>query len=105
MVPLDRNAARSNATDRLSILESHQMELDFERHPQISSRCPLDPRRIRRALQHHYDLLARLCRDEHRRDICRVSWTDQCALSSCPNPTVLFFLRVVWVILNGISLY
>src|SRR6266849_8507041 len=58
-MPLDSNTVQSNADDRLSILEIDQMELDLERDPQIPSRCALDPRRIRRALQCHYDILAR----------------------------------------------
>jgi hypothetical protein len=91
MVPLDSNAVRSNADDLAIDPEIHQMALDSERHPQIPSRCPLDPCRIRRALQRHYDLLARLFGDEHRRDIRCVSRTDQCALFSCPLPRLFIF--------------
>jgi hypothetical protein len=36
MVPLDSNAVRNNVDDRLSIPEIRQMELDSERHPQIT---------------------------------------------------------------------
>lgn len=43
VVPLDGNAVRSNVDDWVSILEIHEMELDVERHPQITSQCVLDP--------------------------------------------------------------
>lgn len=102
MVPLDSNAVRSNTDDRLSILETrwHQMELGSEQYLQIPTRCPLDPCRIRRALQHHYHLLARIFGDEHRHDIRCVSRTDRCAF-------IPFLLRPfcssLRVMLNGVG--
>ena len=77
MVPLDSDAVWSDADDRLSILEIYQME--HEHCPGIPSRRPLDPGRIRGALQRHNHLLARLFCDEHRRDIRCGTRADQCA--------------------------
>lgn len=42
MVPLDSDAVRRNATDRISVLEVHKM--GFDRDPRIPPRHFLDPR-------------------------------------------------------------
>ncbi len=46
--PLDSDAARGDAADRLPVLEVHPVEL--QGHPGVASLRPLDPRRVRRAL-------------------------------------------------------
>ena len=79
MVPLDGDAVWSDVDDRVSILEIYPME--HEQYPGIPSRRPLDPGRIRCALQCYDYLLARLFGDEHGRDIrCRAR-ADQCAFN------------------------
>jgi hypothetical protein len=76
MEPLDCDAVWSDVDDWVSILEIHQME----RCREIQSPRALDPGRIRCALRPHDHLLARLFGDEHERNICFGSRTDQCAL-------------------------
>jgi hypothetical protein len=95
MVPLDSDAVRRDADDRVPILEVHPVE--HGRSPQIPPLRPLDPRRIRRALQRHDHLLARLFGDEHGRDIRCGARTDQRAL--------LLSLSESPVMFNGILMY
>jgi hypothetical protein len=52
--------------------------MEYEQHPGIPTGRPLDPGRIRCALQRHDHLLARLFGDEYRRDIRRGARADQC---------------------------
>ena len=74
--PLSGDAIRRDAADRLPDMEVRSMEL-LQEPPRIASRHPLDPRRVRRALQRHDYLPARIFVDEHRRDIRRVARSDQ----------------------------
>ena len=99
MVPLDSDAVWSDADDRVSILEIHQME--HEQCQGIPSRRPLDPGRIRRALQRHDHLLARLFCNEHRRDICCGTWADQCAFKVSLSPRWSMILKWNFDVLLG----
>ena len=73
--PLSGNAIRRDAADRLPDMEVRSVEL-FQGPPRIASRRPLDPRRVRRALQRHDYLPARIFVVEHRRHIRRVARSD-----------------------------
>jgi hypothetical protein len=84
VVSLDSDAVRGNATDRVSVLEVNEMELDG------GSRIPpgrsLDPRRIGRHLQRHRRLRTRLFVDAqsllHGRRVRLGARPDQRALST-----------------------
>lgn len=87
MVPLDSDAVRRNAADRISVLEIHKMELD--RDPRIPPCRLLDPRRIRRSLQRHDHILARFLIGEYGRLVRRSARSNKRTFSTSERRSVV----------------
>jgi len=87
MVPLDSDAVRRNASDRISVLEIHKIE--FERDARNPPCRLLDPRGIRRSLQRHDHLLARFLIGEYGRLVRRSARPNQRTFSTSERYSVL----------------
>jgi hypothetical protein len=97
--PLRGDAVRRDAADRLPDLEVYPVE-QLQGPPRVTSRRPMDPRRVWCALQRHDHLPARIFVDKHRRDIRRVARPDQRA---CPVILICFSLSDFFVVVGARS--